>query len=111
GIGALVFFVIPNWSEFHFYNWQMTVTRKPDYSVGAFVDRASWLPLAHGAFMRMWPVLLIAGVSAVGIARRWRSVHPAERLALLWLIIGLMELVVHDSGNERRYVMFVPVLI
>ena len=37
--------------------------------------------------------------------------RPAERLLVLWVLIGLLELVVHDSGNERRYVMFIPALI
>ncbi len=111
GVAALALFVIPNWAEFHFYNWQMTVTRKPEYSLGAVMDRASWLPLTHGVFTRMWLIVLVASAAAAGIVTRWRSAHPAERLAVLWLLVGLVELVVHDSGNERRYVMFVPALI
>jgi 4-amino-4-deoxy-L-arabinose transferase-like glycosyltransferase len=111
GTAALALFVIPQWTEFHFYNWQMTVTRKPDYSLAALVDRASWLPLTHGVFTRMWFMVLVASVAAAGVVARWRSAHPAERLAVLWLIVGLVELVVHDSGNERRYVRFVPALI
>ena len=31
----LFFFAIPHWSEVRFYNWQMSVTRKPSYGVGA----------------------------------------------------------------------------
>jgi 4-amino-4-deoxy-L-arabinose transferase-like glycosyltransferase len=111
GIAALALFVIPQWTEFHFYNWQMTVTRKPDYSLAALVDRTTWLPLTHGVFTRMWLVVGVAALGAVGIVTRWRSAHPAERLAVLWLMVGLVELIVHDSGNERRYVMFVPALI
>lgn len=111
GVVALAAFVIPHWNEFRFYNWAMTVERKPDYSLRALVDRATWLPLTHGVFMRMWLVVLVAGAAAAGIVARWRSAHPAERLAVLWLMVGLLELVVHDSGNERRYVMFVPALI
>jgi hypothetical protein len=109
--GALAVFVIPHWTEFQFYNWQMTVTRKPEYTLEAFQDRVSWLPLAHGVFTRMWFVLLAASVAAAGIVARWRSAAPAERLAVLWLLVGLAELLVHDSGNERRYVMFVPGLV
>jgi 4-amino-4-deoxy-L-arabinose transferase-like glycosyltransferase len=107
---ALVF-VIPNWSEYRFYNWQMSVTRKPEYSVRAFLDRASWLPIAHDLFTRMWLVTAAGALSIAAIASRWRSALPAERLLVLWVMIGLVELIVHDAGNERRYVMFVPALI
>ena len=30
GVLALAVFVLPNWEEYRFYNWQMSVTRKPD---------------------------------------------------------------------------------
>jgi len=111
GIAALAFFVLPYWAEFKFYNWAMTVERKPEYTLAAFIRNASWLPLTHGVFMRMWPVVLVAGLATVGIVARWRSAHPGERLAVLWLMVGLVEVIVHDSGNQRRYVMFVPALI
>ncbi len=108
---ALAVLVVPYWTEFQFYNWEMTVTRKPVYTVQALLDRASWLPLVHHTFTRMWLVLVVASLATVTTVARWRSAHPAERLAVLWLAVGLAELVVHDSGNERRYVMFVPGLI
>jgi 4-amino-4-deoxy-L-arabinose transferase-like glycosyltransferase len=104
-------FVLPNWSEFRFYNWQMSVARKPDYTVKALMDRASWLPLVHDFFTWMWPILLAAALSIVEIASRVRRARPAERLLVLWVLIGLLELVVHDSGNQRRYVMFFPAII
>ena len=104
-------FVLPNWSEYRFYNWQMSVTRKPEYSVGALLDRASWLPIAHDFFTRMWLVTLAAALAIAGVAARWSRALPAERLLVLWVMIGLLELVVHDSGNERRYVMFIPALV
>ena len=106
-----VVFVIPHWSEFRFYNWQMSVTRKPEYSIRALMDRASWLPIVHDFFTRMWLVTVIAALSIGSIAARWRHALPAERLLVLWMTIGLLELVVHDSGNERRYVMFIPAMI
>ena len=46
-INALATFVAPNWESYRFYNWQMSVTRKPEYTLGALVDRASWLPIVH----------------------------------------------------------------
>jgi len=30
---------------------------------------------------------------------------------VLWVLIGLLELVVHDAGNARRYVMFIPAIV
>ena len=108
---ALAVLVVPYWAEFQFYNWEMTVTRKPVYTVQAVLDRVSWLPIVHSTFTRMWLVLVVASLAMLAIVARWRSAHPAERLAVLWIVVGLAELVVHDSGNERRYVMFVPALI
>jgi len=108
-IGAL--FVLPHWTEYQFYNWQMSVTRKPEYSVRALMDRASWLPIVHDFFTRMWLATTVAALAIVSIAARWRRALPAERLLVLWVFMGLLELVVHDAGNERRYVMFVPALV
>ncbi|MCC7007871.1 MAG: glycosyltransferase family 39 protein [Acidobacteria bacterium] len=105
-IGLL--FVLPHWTEYRFYNWQMSVTRKPEYSVRALVDRASWLPLAHDVFSRSLPIVLAGLAGLVGLVVRWPRATPAERLLVLWVVVGLAELVVHDSGNARRYVMFVP---
>jgi 4-amino-4-deoxy-L-arabinose transferase-like glycosyltransferase len=108
-IGGL--FVIPHWTEYRFYNWQMTVTRKPSYSLHALVERASWLPLVQGIFSKM-ALTLVAGLAAAGmILARLRRAAPAERLLILWLIVGLVELIAHDAGNERRYVMFIPAFV
>jgi 4-amino-4-deoxy-L-arabinose transferase-like glycosyltransferase len=107
-IGA---FVLPNWSEYQFYNWQMSVVRKPSYAIGNFVDRASWLPVVQSFFTRMWPVFLGAMVSMIVVVTRWRTVPPAARLLVWWMLLGFLELIVHDAGNERRYVMFIPAII
>jgi 4-amino-4-deoxy-L-arabinose transferase-like glycosyltransferase len=106
-----VTFVLPHWSEYRFYNWQMSVVRKPEYTVRALLDRASWLPVIHDVFMWIWPVLVAAVIGIIGIVSSWRTAKPAERLLVLWVLVGLLELIVHDSGNERRYVMFMPALI
>lgn len=107
--GAL--FVLPHWADYRFYNWQMSVVRKPDYTVHALLVRASWLPIVHDLFTRMWLTLTLALLNLLLLAARWRTARPAERLLAWWVLIGLLELVVHDSGNERRYVMFVPALV
>ena len=108
---AAVVFVVPYWTEYRFYNWQMSVTRKPSYTLQDFKDRATWLPLVQGLFTRMWIVVAASAVAMAGIASRWRTASPAERLLVLWVLVGFAELIVHDAGNERRYVMFVPALI
>jgi hypothetical protein len=107
----LAFFVVPHWAEFRFYNWQMSVTRKPSYGIGAFVDRASWLPVVHDFFTRLWPVTLVAFAGFFGLLLRWRHAPPGERLLGLALGLGVVELIVHDVGNERRLVFLLPLLI
>jgi hypothetical protein len=104
-------FVLPHWAEYRFYNWQMSVTRKPSYALAALLDRASWLPLVQDSFTRMWMLLVAAAAAVMTLVWRWRAAKPAERLLVLWVVLGIAELVVHDAGNERRYVMFVPVLV
>jgi hypothetical protein len=89
----------------------MSVLRKPDYSLRAFTDRASWLPIVNDFFMWMWPIVVVGAVAILDIISRWRQAKPSERLLVLWVLVGLLELVVHDSGNERRYVMFIPAFI
>lgn len=106
-----VLFVLPNWTEYRFYNWEISVTRKPSYSIHALLDRASWLPIVQDFFTRMWLAVVAAALAAGGIVARWRTASPGERLLVLWILVGLAELIVHDAGNERRYVMFIPPLI
>jgi len=108
---AIVLFVLPNWPEYRFYNWQMSVTRKPSYTIRALMDRASWIPINHDFFTRMWLVTAVAALGIASVAARWRSARPGERLLVLWVLLGFAELVVHDSGNERRYIMFIPALV
>jgi hypothetical protein len=107
---ALVVFVLPNWTEYRFYNWQVSVTRKPAYSVRAVLDRASWLPIDSDFFTRMWPVLVIAAGAALGRLANWRSLVPAERLLLWWIGLGISELVLHDV-QERRLVFLIPPMV
>jgi 4-amino-4-deoxy-L-arabinose transferase-like glycosyltransferase len=108
---ALLAFVVPNWTEYRFYNWQMSVTRKPSYDARALLDRLTWLPILHDVFTRMWAVLLIATLSLVSAASRWRQVAAGERLLFFWVGLGALELLLHDVGNERRFVFFIPALI
>lgn len=107
----LAFFVAPNWTDYQFYNWQMSVTRKPSYSVGALAYRITALPVLHDLFTRMWFTLAIGVVAALGLLGRWRSGSAAERLLGWWVALGALELIVHDVGNERRFVFFIPALI
>lgn len=111
GVLALVAFVVPNWAEYRFYNWQMSVTRKPSYDARAIFHRVSWLPILHDIFTRMWPVLVVAMASLVSALARWRRISAGERLLFLWVALGALELLLHDVGNERRFVFFIPALI
>jgi 4-amino-4-deoxy-L-arabinose transferase-like glycosyltransferase len=106
-----VVFVVPYWSEYRFYNWQMSVTRKPSYGLDDLLMRASWLPIVQDVFSRMW-LVVAGGLIAIGaVVARWRTAAAGERLLVLWVILGLVELTLHDSGSERRYVMFIPALV
>ena len=47
-------FVLPHWSDYQFYNWQMSVTRKPSYDLASVLKRVTWFPILHDTFSRMW---------------------------------------------------------
>ncbi len=110
GTIALLVFVVPNWSDYRFYNWQMSVTRKPSYTFKAILDRATWVPL-QDAFTRTWFVMTLAAAHAAGLLARWRELRSGERLLVLWVVLGAAELIVHDAGNERRFVFFIPAFV
>jgi hypothetical protein len=89
----------------------MTVVRKPSYALASFIDRATWIPLVQDIFTRMWLVLAAGVVAIAAILSRWRDARPSDRLLVLWVLVGLLELTIHDSGAERRYVMFIPAFV
>jgi 4-amino-4-deoxy-L-arabinose transferase-like glycosyltransferase len=114
GIGAAVAmatFVVPNWQDYRFYNWQMSVTRKPTYSLRALADRVSWFPILHDLSTRMWFVVVAAMAGLFSAFGRLRTLRAPERLLVSWILLGALELVVHDVGNERRFIFFIPALI
>ena len=111
GVLALVFFVAPNWTDYRFYNWQMSVTRKPSYDLRSLLDRVTWFPIVHDIFTRMWLTVIVALLALFGMWSRWRNVAPAERLLALWVGLGALELILHDVGNERRFIIFIPALV
>ncbi|MCA1561940.1 MAG: glycosyltransferase family 39 protein [Acidobacteria bacterium] len=108
---AVATFVAPNWADYRFYNWQMSVTRKPSYALRSLIDRLTWFPILHDIFTRMWLVLVAAMAAVLGAFGRWPSTAPGERLLILWVVLGAMELILHDVGNERRFVIFIPALV
>ena len=110
GAVALGTFVIPNWQDYWFYNVQMSITRKPSYDVASLLDRVTWFPVLHDLFTRMWLTVLLALGAAVTIVVRIRHAAPGERLLVLWLALGALELLLHDVGNERRFIFFIPAL-
>ena len=111
GIVALALFVMPNWTDYRFYNWQMSVTRKPSYDAQSLMNRVTWFPIVHDIFTRMWFTVVVGVLGLLASLGRWRVVSPAERLLALWIVLGALELLLHDVGNERRFVFFIPPLI
>jgi 4-amino-4-deoxy-L-arabinose transferase-like glycosyltransferase len=103
-------FVLPHWADYRFYNWQMSVTRKPSYDLVSIAQRITWFPVLHDTFSRSWPELLLTVLGAWQIATRWRQSSDAERLLLLWVAVGSLELLLHDVGNERRFVFLIPAM-
>ena len=87
---AAAFFVLPHWSQYQFYNWQMSGDAKtgvcaarPRRSRVVAAARAGHLH-AHVA------AVLVAAVSLAAIVvARWRASPPAERLLVLWLLVGI----------------------
>lgn len=110
GAVALLAFVAPNWDAFWFYNVQTSVLRKPSYTVKAVVDRVTQFPVLHDVFTRTAFATLVGLTAALGMLARWRALSSGERLLLLWIGLGALELVVHDVGNERRFIFFIPAL-
>jgi 4-amino-4-deoxy-L-arabinose transferase-like glycosyltransferase len=110
GLLALALFIAPNWEDYRFYNWQMSVTRKPSYDLRSLVNRLTWFPIIHDIFTRMWFTVVVAVLAVFGALGRWGSVSPAERLLVLWVGLGALELLLHDVGNERRFIFFIPAL-
>lgn len=108
---VLAFFVLPHWSDYRFYNWEMSVTRKPSYDVKSILTRVSWFPVLHDQFSRGWFTVVVGMFGAWSIVLRWKRALFSERVLLLWLAVGILELLVHDVGNERRFVFLIPVFI
>ena len=108
---ACALFVLPHWTDYRFYNWQMSVTRKPTYDLKSILTRVSWFPILHDQFSRTWLSVVVGIFGAWSILIRWKRALASERLLFLWLAVGILELLVHDVGNERRFVFLIPVLI
>jgi 4-amino-4-deoxy-L-arabinose transferase-like glycosyltransferase len=108
GLVALAAFVAPNWRDYRFYNWQMSVTRKPSYDLKSFIDRITWFSIINDVFTRNWALIVVTITGALTSLARWRDVRAPERLLLLWVGLGTAELLVHDVSNERRFLFFIP---
>ena len=111
GAVALAVFVVPNWDAYWFYNVQMSITRKPSYDIASVLNRVTWFPILHDLFTRMWLTLLLGLAAAATVVVRIRTASPGERLLVLWIALGALELLVHDVGNERRFIFFIPALV
>ena len=108
---AVAVFVAPNWTEYRFYNWQMSVTRKPSYDLRSLMDRVTWFPVLHDIFTRMWFTVVVSLLALLGWLARYRTMSAPERLLAGWVGLGALELLLHDTGNERRFIFFIPAMI
>jgi hypothetical protein len=107
---ALALFVIPNWTDYRFYNWQISVTRKPSYDLRSLLNRVTWFPIVHDIFTRMWFIVVVGIAGCLSVLARCRTVSPGERLLAIWIGLGTCELLLHDVGNERRFIFLIPAL-
>jgi 4-amino-4-deoxy-L-arabinose transferase-like glycosyltransferase len=107
---SLALFVVPQWTEYARYNLEIYGARRSVMGLTPLVDRASWFPVIHGFFTRHWLTAAAACGGALLTALRYRRATADERLLLLWAVLGSAELVLHDLGNERRYVFLIPAL-
>jgi 4-amino-4-deoxy-L-arabinose transferase-like glycosyltransferase len=108
---AVAVFVWPNWFEYAFYNLFVYGSRRSSVGLGPLVDRASWFPVVHQFFTRQWPLTIAALAGLIAVLARYRHAPAGERLLALWFLLGGVELVMHDLGNERRYVFLVPAMV
>lgn len=108
---ALAVFVVPYWGEYSFYNLFVYGSRRSSMGAGPLLDRASWFPVIHAFFTRQWLLSLasLGGLAAVLV--RYGRAQAGERLLALWFLLGALELVLHDLGNERRYVFLIPAMV
>jgi hypothetical protein len=67
--------------EYRFYNWQMSVTRKPSYDAQSLLNRVSWFPVLHDVLSRMWVVVALGLAAFVARALDWFRRPPAEQRA------------------------------
>jgi hypothetical protein len=88
----------------------MSVTRKPSYDARSLIDRVTWFPILHDIFTRSWFLIVMSVFAIVNAAARWRTVAAPERLLVWWVVLGAAELMLHDVGNERRFIFFVPAI-
>ncbi len=108
GALAIALFVAPEWTEYRFYNWQMSVTRKPSYDAQSLLNRLSWFPVLHDVLSRMWLVVALGLAAFIARTLDWVRRPPPEQLLALWIGVGVLELLLHDVGNERRFVFLIP---
>ena len=59
----------------------------------------------------MWFSVAVGLTAALTLLATWKTSSPGERLLGLWIGLGTLELILHDVGNERRFVLFIPPLV
>lgn len=108
---ALLLFVAPNWPEWFFYNFELYGQRRTLTGIAALVDHLSWFPIVHDFFTRMLVLSWLSLAAVFGGLFDWWRRPPGERVLWLWLVLGAAELILHDTGNERRFVFLIPAMV
>jgi hypothetical protein len=108
---ALLVFVVPNWAEYVFYNIKLYGQRRAASGLSVVITRASWFPIVHDFFTRMLLLTWLALAGLLAGLLEWKRRAAGERLLSLWLVLGTLQLVLQDTGNERRFVYLIPAMI
>ena len=95
-----------------FYNWQMSVTRKPSYDARSLLNRVTWFPIVHDIFTRLWFLVVVGMVARSGFARAMARAAAAGAAARH---VGRSRRIraarCTTSANERRFIFFIPALV
>ena len=75
-------------------------------------NRVTWFPIVHDIFTRMWFTVVVGVCGRVrgprAVARGCRRPSGCSRCGSA---LGALELLLHDVGNERRFVFLIPALV
>jgi hypothetical protein len=75
------------------------------------ITRASWFPIVHDFFTRTLALTWLSMAGLLAGLIDWKRRPAGDRLLSLWLALGVVELILQDTGTERRFVYLIPAMI